>query len=70
MYIAIDRFEGPLAICEKEDGSFVELERSCLPNGARAGSVLRLEAGEWVLDTQEEARRRAEIARLQEDLWQ
>lgn len=71
-YWAIDRFEGKVAVLERDDGWTVEVPRRALPKGSREGSVLLVimkARGEpdWrtaVLDEAERARRvkRAEEA--------
>lgn len=55
MRLTIDRFEGTFAICEMEDGSFLNLPNGFLPNGAKEGSKLRIELD---LDAEEKDRER------------
>ncbi len=43
MLITIDRLEGNVAVCEMEDGNFLDLPKGFLPEGAREGSKLRIE---------------------------
>lgn len=58
----LDRFEGRYAICEIDDNTFTQVERSLLPPDAREGDVLRLEKdGRYVIDAEETAMRRARI---------
>jgi len=65
----IDRIEGDLAVCEREDGSLEHILMYELPEGVREGSVLACEDGAWVLDTQAEAERRKRLFERQEGLF-
>ncbi|NLF80621.1 MAG: DUF3006 domain-containing protein [Clostridia bacterium] len=50
MRYIIDRFEGPFAVCEAEDGIIVRIVRSTLPSGCVEGSVIAIgEDGYWHL---------------------
>ncbi|MCL2494176.1 MAG: DUF3006 domain-containing protein [Oscillospiraceae bacterium] len=70
MRLIIDRFEGGLAVCEREDGSLEHIPVEALPEGAREGSVLVLQDGAWALDMREEEERRARLFAKQEGLFQ
>ena len=59
--ITIDRIEGDVAVCERDDGSFANVPLADLPNGVREGSVLRSEGGSWVEDASEQADRKERI---------
>jgi len=65
----IDRIEGDLAVCEREDGAREEIPLCQLPEGAREGSVLVLLDGVWALDPQAEKERRARLFAKQEGLF-
>ena len=69
MRYIIDRLEGDLAVCEKEDGSLEHIPTAQLPKGAREGSVLVLQEGAWALDAQAEQERRARLFAQQEGLF-
>ncbi len=58
----IDRFEGELAVCEAEDGSFVTIAKSLLPPQAREGDCLLEENGQLLPDPAETQRRRSQVA--------
>ena len=66
----IDRIEGDVAVCEQEDGSHVNIPRSCLPGDVREGSVLAWTGSAWALDLQEESERRKRLFSKQEGLFQ
>jgi len=69
--LIIDRFEGDLAVCEREDCSMVAIEKSRLPKGVRPGNILKIENdGTIRLDAEEELRRREMIYKMQESLFE
>ena len=69
--LIIDRFEGNIAVCEREDGTMTHLARTLLPAGAREGSVLCGGAGQgYRLDPEREQERRRRIRALEDDLWE
>ncbi len=69
--LIIDRFEGDLAVCEREDCSMVAIEISRLPKGVRPGNILKIENdGTIRLDAEEELRRREMIYKMQESLFE
>jgi len=69
MQYIIDRIEGELAVCEREDGAMEELPLAELPENVRDGSVLVLQDGAWALDPQAEEERRARLFARQEGLF-
>ena len=69
--LIIDRFEGDLAVCEREDCSMVAIEKRRLPKGVRPGNILKIENdGTIRLDAEEELRRREMIYKMQESLFE
>ena len=57
--ITIDRFDGIYAICEDKDKAFFAIETSELPQGAKAGDVLKItDDGALSIDVEETERRR------------
>ncbi|MCL1951869.1 MAG: DUF3006 domain-containing protein [Oscillospiraceae bacterium] len=69
MQYIIDRIEGGLAVCEREDSALENIPLCQLPEGVREGSVLVLRDGAWVLDLQAEQERRARLFERQEGLF-
>lgn len=70
MYISIDRIVGGIAVCEREDLSTFEVPVAKLPSEAKEGSVLLIdENGNYVIDNEEEKRRRQRILDLQSKLF-
>ena len=67
--ITIDRFDGIYAICEDTDKAFFAIETSELPQGAKAGDVLKItDDGALSIDVEETERRRARILEKQKKL--
>lgn len=67
MTFYVDRFEGELAVVQREDGVPGVIARKDLPSAAREGSVLVFEDGAYRLDLPgERARRRTLHGRLNE----
>ena len=65
--ITIDRFDGIYAICEDKDKAFFAIETSELPQGAKAGDVLKI-TDDGALSVEETERRRARILEKQKKL--
>lgn len=66
----IDRFEGKIAVVESEDRKMVNIERSLLPPEAQVGDVIHEENGVIQVDAEETKRRKEEITKLTENLWE
>lgn len=62
MFYSTDRFEGEYAILiSDEDGSQIITERENIPPEAEEGSILLLQDGQYILDSEETERRRREF---------
>lgn len=70
MRVVIDRFEENYAVCEKEDRTMINLEKSLLPKEAKEGDVLVLQDGTISIDKYATQKRKNEINDLMEDLWE
>ncbi|HEY8891738.1 MAG TPA: DUF3006 domain-containing protein [Clostridium sp.] len=70
MNVIIDRFEGNYAVCEKEDRVSIDIERSKLPNEAKEGDILCIDNGNITIDLEKTKKRRIDIEKLTEDLWE
>lgn len=66
----IDRFEGDLAIIEKENREFVNIPRQDLPSEAKEGDVIIQVGTEFQIDESETAKRRKRIEELSRNLWE
>lgn len=70
MRYKVDRFESKFAILEAENTEIIGVERARLPQETAEGDVIIHEAGEWRIDAQETARRRAQMRDRLNSLWQ
>jgi len=70
MKVVIDRFEGKYAVCEKEDGEVTKILKSEIPIEAKEGDVLIIESDKIIIDGIETLRRREDIEKLMEDIWE
>ena len=69
--LIIDRFEGEYAVCEQEDKSTINIEKSSLPKEAVEGSCLIVnEDGSIVLDMEEFNIRKDRISKLMGELFE
>lgn len=67
----IDRIEGDVARCEREDATFIDLDLALLPQEAKEGDCLfRLPDGGYAVDEGETQARRAKAAERLRRLFQ
>lgn len=64
MKVIIDRFEGDYAVVETEDKIMVNLPKLLIP-GAKEGDVISIS-----IDEEETKKRKDNISKLMDDLWQ
>jgi len=69
MKVVIDRFEGNYVVCEKEDRTMINLEKSKVPCHAKEGDVLIIKKNEIIIDKEATLKRKKEIEELTKDLW-
>jgi len=63
--ISIDRFEEDIAVCERDNLSYIYINKVDLPEGAKSGSILLInDEGVITLDKEEEIRRKRRISDL------
>ena len=68
--LCIDRIEDGIAVCEDSDGNKHKLPASSLPDGVKEGDCIVISDDKSVIiDHDETARRRAEIAALQNSIF-
>lgn len=70
MKLIVDRFEGDFVVCEKEDGTMVDLERDTLPEEVKEGDILLVEGGNITVDEEATLERKERIKKLMDDLWE
>jgi uncharacterized ferredoxin-like protein len=63
--LIIDRFEGEYAVVELQDKSMVNIPKKILPAEAGEGDIISI-----VIDKDETEKRKQEIQKLAEDLWE
>jgi len=69
MKVIIDRFEGNYAVCEKEDGNMINIEKDKIGQEAKQGDVLVITENEIIIDETASQNRREEIEKLTKNLW-
>lgn len=65
----IDRFEGQYAVVELQDGKVINIDKMKLPKGIEEGMVIHISES-ITIDIDETKKRKAEIEKLTEDLWE
>lgn len=69
MKVTIDRFEENYAVCEKEDKTMINIEKSRVPKEAAEGDILNISESCITIDVEETQKRKAEIEELSKNLW-
>ncbi len=69
MYI-VDRIEGVYVVCEKEDKSFVDLDKALFPDDVKTGDVVYEEKGRFIINKEETKKRSDRIRQLMNELWE
>ncbi len=67
---SVDRVENGIALLENDRREQKKVPVSQLPEGVKEGDVLAEKGGGFRIDAQEAARRREEIIRLQNELFE
>ncbi|WP_373897250.1 DUF3006 domain-containing protein [Haloimpatiens sp. FM7315] len=65
----IDRFEGDFAVIELSNGKMKDFERNRIPKEAKEGDVVEI-GKEIKINTIETLKRKEEIEKLTEDMWE
>ena len=65
MKLIVDRIEEGIAVLEKEDMTHIHINLSDLPENTKEGSVLSFDGTTYILDSDEEERRRKRILEMQ-----
>lgn len=69
MKVIIDRFEGPYAVCEKEDKTMMDIKRINLPIEAKEGYVLDVCGDEITINLEETQDRKKHMEYITKDMW-
>lgn len=67
--LILERFEGNIAIIENDD-SHIETDRKNVAENASEGDVLTEVNGRYEVDKNQTEKRRSEILKLQNSLWE
>jgi hypothetical protein len=70
MKLIVDRCEGDLAVCEKDDKSTLAIPLSELPLEVRPGDVVVFENGLYRIDLSETKDLKKLVEKLANDLWE
>jgi hypothetical protein len=70
MRVIIDRFEGPYAVCEKEDKTMMDIKRINIPMNAKEGCVLKIEGDSITIDEEETKKRGIHLKNITKNMWQ
>ncbi len=66
MYASVEHFEDSIAVLCTDEGKTLAVERALLPVGVKAGDVLCLQEGHYVLNQDETAERRKRIWQMEQ----
>lgn len=69
MRYIIDRIEGNIAICENENGNFLEIDILSLPDNIKEGDCVKFENSKYILDEKYAEERRKNIRKKMNNLW-
>lgn len=69
MRVIIDRFEGDYAVCEKDNRTMMNIEKSKIPTKAVEGDVLDMEGSFIIINKTETEKRKKQIEESTKDLW-
>ena len=69
MRYIIDRIEGNIAVCEDENGNFVEIDILSLPSNIKEGDCIKFENSKYILDEKYAEERRKNIRKKMNNLW-
>ncbi|NCC86264.1 MAG: DUF3006 domain-containing protein [Clostridia bacterium] len=68
--LSIDRIESNFAVCEKDDGTMLNILLDELPSNVQEGNILLIDdKGKIKLDEQAEKARKSELLNLQNSLF-
>lgn len=68
--LSIDRFEGEYAVCVDDDENIVSIDRKLIRGKAVSGDVIDEKDGVYIVLENETERRKKEIRKLQDELFQ
>ena len=69
MRVTIDRFEERYVVCEKEDRTMLDIEKSKIPITAKEGDILNITDDNITINFEATEKRKKEIEKLTKELW-
>lgn len=67
--LVIDRFEGIYAVCEDEDGTMINIEKSTIEGNPIEGDIIVISENKIIIDKKATNQRQKEVEELTKDLW-
>lgn len=67
--LTVEQIENGIAKCEKEDGTFIEMEVSSLPDGVKSGDILLYQNGEYSVLKEQTDEQKKKMLELQSRLF-
>ena len=67
--VYVDRIEGQIVVCVDEQGTIIEIKLNEIGGCVVEGSVLIKKNGKYLVDEAETKKRRAEISKLQNEIF-
>ncbi|MDE6148984.1 MAG: DUF3006 domain-containing protein [Ruminococcus sp.] len=68
--LSIDRFEGGYAVCVDDEENIVNIKKSLIEGNAVSGDIIEEKDSIYVILKDETKRRKEEIKKLQDELFQ
>lgn len=70
MKYVLDRFEGEYAVCENDMKEILNIKKDRIPIEAKEGYVLIIDSDKITIDIVETEKRKMEVEKLMEELWE
>lgn len=67
--LSVEQIENGIAKCEKEDGTFVGIEVSSLPDGVKCGDILLYRDGEYSVSKEQTDEQKKKMLDIQSRLF-
>lgn len=67
--LTVEQIENSIAKCEKEDGTFIEIKVSTLPDGVKSGDILLYQNGEYSVLKEQTDEQKKKMLELQSRLF-
>ena len=67
--LVIDRFEGIYAVCEDEDGTIINIEKSTIEGNPKESDIIDISETKIIVDKKATIQKQKEIEELTKDSW-